>query len=284
MSDPSSLPSVAVLGLGIIGSRAADHIAAAGYPVTTWSRSPRERVDFEPDPSKAADNAEIIACYLKDVPALRDVFEKIRGSLGPGKTFVNHATIDHDTTDYLVTECARIKCGFLNAPFTGSKVAAGNAGLVYYAGGDAEVLERLRPFLAKTSIQVMEVASPLAATILKLTTNLITASTVQALAEGLKISLAYGISGETYLESIKPNACASALANMKVLSMAEGDFDPHFSLSNMLKDSRYMLDLAKRAGLETPGIVNTANQMQKRNDLGEGEFDFSILFKQFEKA
>ncbi len=284
MSDPPSLPSVAVLGLGIIGSRAADHIAAAGYPVTTWSRSPRERVDFEPDPSKAADNAEIIACYLKDVPALRDVFEKMRDSLGPGKTFVNHATIDHDTTDYLVTECARVKCGFLNAPFTGSKVAAGNAGLVYYAGGDAEVLERLRPFLAITSTQVMEVASPLAATILKLTTNLITASTVQALAEGLKISLAYGISGETYLESIKPNACASALANMKVLSMAEGDFDPHFSLSNMLKDSRYMLDLAKRADLETPGIANTASQMQKRNDLGEGEFDFSILFKQFEES
>ncbi|MCH2062810.1 MAG: NAD(P)-dependent oxidoreductase [Roseibacillus sp.] len=284
MSDPSSLPSVAVFGLGIIGSRAADHIAAAGYPVTTWSRSPRERMDFEADPATAAGNAQILVCYLKDVPAVRDVFEKVRDSLGPGKTFVNHATIDHDTTDYLVTECARLQCGFLNAPFTGSKVAASNAALVYYAGGNAGVLERLRPFLEATSSQVMEVDSPLAATILKLTTNLITASTVQALAEGLKISLAYGISAETYLESIKPNACASALANMKVPSMAEGDFDPHFSLSNMLKDSRYMIDLAQRAGLETPGIANTANQMQKRNDLGEGECDFSILFKQFEES
>ena len=130
----------------------------------------------------------------------------------------------------------------------------------------------------------MEVQSPLAATILKLTTNLITASTVQALAEGLRINLAHGISAETYLESIKPNACASVLANMKVLSMAEGDVDPHFSLSNMLKDARYMIDLAERAGLQVPGIENTAHQMQKRNDLGEGEADFSILFKQFENA
>ncbi len=128
----------------------------------------------------------------------------------------------------------------------------------------------------------MEVPSPVAATVLKLTTNLITASTVQALAEGLKLTQANGISPETYLSAINPNACASALATMKVPSMAAGDFEAHFSLSNMLKDARYMLDLAKRAGLETPGIANTTEQMQRRNDLGEGEEDFSILFRQFE--
>ena len=284
MSDAPPLPSVAVYGLGIIGSRAADHISAAGYPVRTWSRAARDREDFEPVASAAAAAADILVFYLKDVPAVREIFGKVRETLGPGKTLVNHATVDYDTTDFLVSECAKLGCAFLNAPFTGSKVAAGKGALVYYAGGDAEVLDRLRPFLEKTSSQIMEVDSPLAATVLKLTTNLITASTVQALAEGLKITQAHGISAESYLESIKPNACASVLANMKVPSMAAGDFDPHFSLSNMLKDARYMLDLAERAGLETPGIENTAIQMQKRNDLGEGEEDFSILFKQFEEA
>ena len=172
-------------------------------------------------------------------------------------------------------------CAFLNAPFTGSKVAAGNASLVYYAGGDRELIERLQPFLETTSAQIMRVPSPLAATILKLTTNLITASTVQALAEGLSINAAHGIPADTYLSAIEPNACASTLIQMKGPSMAKGDYNPHFSLSNMLKDARYMLDLAQRAGLKTPGIANTADQMQKRNDLGEGESDFSILYRQF---
>ncbi|MFP6879381.1 MAG: NAD(P)-dependent oxidoreductase [Roseibacillus sp.] len=282
MSDTPSLPSVAVYGLGIIGSRAADHIAAAGYPLRTWSRSPRERDDFEAGPVAAAASAEIIALYLKDVSAVRDIFGQIRGSLTAEKTIVNHATIDHATTEFLVEECAKLGCDFLNCPFTGSKVAAGNGALVYYVGGNSEVLERMRPYLETTSSQIMEVASPAAATVLKLTTNLITASTVQALAEGLRLNLAHGISAETYLASIKPNACASVLANMKVPSMAAGDFDPHFSLSNMLKDARYMLDLADRAGVQTPGIATTAEQMQKRNDAGEGEQDFSVLFRQFE--
>ncbi len=281
MSAQSPLPPVAVFGLGIIGSRAADHIAGAGYPLRTWSRSPRPRADFEADPAAAADSAEIVAFYLKDAPAVRTVFAGIRDRLGPGKTLVNHATIDLATTEHLVKECAALGCAFLNAPFTGSKVAAAKGALVYYAGGCSAVLENLRPFLEATSTRIMEVDSPVDATVLKLTTNLISVSTVQALAEGLKLNLAHGISAETYLESIVPNACASVLASMKVPSMAAGDFDAHFSLSNMLKDARYMLDLAERAGVETPGIAATTEQMQKLNDEGKGDSDFSVLFRQF---
>lgn len=282
MSAQDPLPSVAVLGLGIIGSRAAGLIAEAGYPLRTWSRRPRDRDDFETDPAAAAAAAEIIALYLKDAPAVRAIFARIRGELGMGKILVNHSTIDLATTDYLEKECAALGCGFLNAPFTGSKVAAGNGALVYYAGGSSETLEDLRPFLETTSNRVMEVGSPAAATVLKLTTNLISASTVQALAEGLKLNLAHGVPAETYLEAIKPNACASVLAGMKVPGMAAGDFDAHFSLSNMLKDARYMLDLAERAGVKAPGIAATAGEMQKLDDRGHGESDFSVLFRQFD--
>lgn len=282
MSEPTPLPAVALFGLGIIGAQAADRIAAAGYPLRTWSRHPRERRDFESDPAKASASADVIAIYLKDGPAVRALFETIRPALRTGATVVNHATVDLDTTSYLEAECRRVGSPFLNAPFTGSKVAAGKGALVYYAGGEKDVLDRLRPFLAATSTQIIEAGTPAAATVLKLTTNLISASTVQALAEGLKLNLAHGVSARAYLEAIEPNACASVLASMKVPSMAAGDFDPHFSLSNMLKDARYMLDLAKRAGLETPGIATTAAQMQKLDEAGHGREDFSVLFRQFE--
>jgi len=281
VNQSQSLPTVAIFGLGIIGSQAANHITGGGYPSITWSRNPRDRSDYEPDPKEAAEKADIIVCYLKDVEAVREVFHAIKPVLDPAKTFINHATIDYDTTEYLVAECAQMGCAFLNAPFTGSKVAAGNASLVYYAGGDEALITSLQPLLKTTAARIMRVPSPLAATILKLTTNLITASTVQALAEGLSINAAHGIPADIYLSAIQPNACASTLIEMKGPSMARGDYDPHFSLSNMLKDARYMLDLAQRAGLETPGIRNTTDQMQKRNDLGEGESDFSILYRQF---
>lgn len=40
MPHPLSLPSVAFLGLGLMGSRQALRIAAAGHPLTVWNRSP----------------------------------------------------------------------------------------------------------------------------------------------------------------------------------------------------------------------------------------------------
>lgn len=282
MPPSSTTTPVTLFGLGIIGSRAANHLSSAGYEVRTWNRTPKKRPDFEPDALAAAAAAEILCFYLKDVPAVREVFAAVSPALGPGKTLVNHATIDLDTTTWLAESCAAAGCGFLNAPFTGSKVAAGNGELVYYAGGPAELINRLTPFLQATSSKIIPFDTPAAPTVVKLTTNLISASTVQALAEALRITRSFGIAPERLIEAVGVNACASALSGMKLPSMAAGEFDPHFSLSNMLKDARYALDLASRSGLDTPGIETTARQMQMLADAGFGDEDFSALYRQFD--
>ena len=41
------------------------------------------------------------------------------------------------------------------------------------------------------------------------------------------------------------------------------------------------VDLARRSGLDTPGIDTTARQMQKLTDAGFGDEDFSTLYRQF---
>ena len=99
----------------------------------------------------------------------------------------------------------------------------------------------------------------------------------------MRINQSFGVSPELFLEAVNTNACDSVLANMKIPSMAQGDFDPHFSLANMLKDARYAMDLASRSGLETPGIAATAGQMQKLTDAGFGDQDFSVLYRQFDR-
>jgi 3-hydroxyisobutyrate dehydrogenase-like beta-hydroxyacid dehydrogenase len=282
VSEQSSPPPVAVFGLGIIGSRAAEHIRTAGFPVIAWNRTPKEHPDFEADAATVASRAGVLAFYLKDVPAVRSVFDTVAPALGPGKTLVNHATVDLDTTSWLEERCRDSGCAFLNAPFTGSKMAAAGGKLVYYAGCDDDTLAPLRTLLEATSSRILAVGSAANATVIKLTTNLISASTVQALSEALRINLASGVSPGTFLEAVQANACGSLLATMKIPTMAAGDYDPHFSLANMLKDARYALDLASRHGLDTPGIAATAERMQSLADAGLGDLDFSVLFRQFE--
>lgn len=272
---------VAVLGLGIIGSRSADQLIKANYVVRTWNRTPKNRRDSTTAPAEAAKDADFIALYLKSGIAVREVFEKIRQTLTPKQTILNHSTVDLDTTRWLDEQCRQIGCSFLDAPFTGSKVAAANGALVYYVGGDAEVLEKSRPVLEATSKEIKHMGPVGSATIIKIATNLISASTVQALSEALAITTAHDVAPEILTDAIASNACGSVLAAMKLPTMSNGDFDPHFSLENMLKDSRYALQLAQEYGLNTPGIQTTSEAMAAGCKKGNDQLDFSALYKAY---
>ena len=66
---------------------------------------------------------------------------------------------------------------------------------------------------------------------------------------------------------------------MKLPTMAKGDFDTHFSLSNMLKDSRYALELA--SGLDTPAIAAVSERMKQLCEEGLADLDYSALAKPY---
>lgn len=95
---------VSILGLGLIGSRIARHMAGMGDKVTVWNRTPRE--DFPeavPTPADAARASKVIQLYLKDRNACLEVFEQMRGALTPEHIILNHSTIDLATVGKLVT-------------------------------------------------------------------------------------------------------------------------------------------------------------------------------------
>ena len=273
---------IAVIGLGIIGSRAADCLASAGHKVTTWNRTPKKRSDFCNHLLAAVQDHDIVSLYLKDGQAIREVFATIRDALRETTLLLNHSTVDLETTLWLEAQCQQIGCSFLDAPFTGSKIAAQEGALVYYVGGDQTVLDSVRPILEATSKEIKYLGPIGNATIVKIATNLISASTVQALSEALAIATHHGIDATTFTEAVLSNACGSALAKMKLSTMAAGDYEPHFSLENMLKDSRFAIELAEKAGIDTPGIHTTSQAMQNRCKEGDEKLDFSALFKAYE--
>lgn len=274
--------NISVFGLGIIGSRCADNLLAAGHSISTWNRSAKERDDFASSATDAAESSELILFYLKDGVACRETFEAIRTTLKDGQTLINHSTVDLVTTQWLAEECSKLGLQFLDCPFTGSKVAAQNGELVYYVGGCPKVLESARPVLEVTSKELIPLGEVGAATIVKVATNLISASTVQALSEAMAIANAHGIRPATFIPAVLSNACGSPLAAMKLPTMAEAEYDTHFSLDNMRKDSVFALELAESAGLTTPGIAATSAVMTELCQAGAADLDYSALYKQFD--
>jgi 3-hydroxyisobutyrate dehydrogenase/glyoxylate/succinic semialdehyde reductase len=279
--SPSNERRAAVLGLGIIGSRAASRLADAGWEVACWNRTPKGLPGEAATPEEAVSGAAVVSIYLKDVPALRAVFGRIASFLTPGQVLLNHATLDLETTLWLDSMCRDRGCRFLDTPFTGSKLASASGQLFYYTGGDESLAGEMKPFLDVTSRGQLHCGAVGTATVLKLATNLISACTVQALAEALAIATRHGVAADCLIQAVSENASGSVLAGMKLPMMAAGDYETHFSLSNMEKDSRYMLSLAESAGLHTPAIGAVSKRMGELSDAGLGDLDFSALAKPY---
>jgi 3-hydroxyisobutyrate dehydrogenase-like beta-hydroxyacid dehydrogenase len=280
MSFPTD-KRAAVLGLGIIGSRACSRLTEAGWRVSCWNRTPKGFAGEAAAPEEAIEEAAVISIYLKDVPAVREVVGRVESFLKPGQIILNHATLDLDTTLWLEKVAHVHGCRFLDTPFTGSKLASANGQLVYYTGGDADLAHELEAYLSITSKSRLHTGGVGTATVTKLATNLISACTVQALAESLAIATRHGVSVDCLIEAVSLNASSSVLAGMKLPTMAVGNFDTHFSLANMGKDSRYMLALAESAGLETPAIAAVSKRMHELTGQGLGDLDFSAVAKPY---
>lgn len=273
----------AVLGLGIIGSRACSRLREAGWQVSCWNRTPKGSESEAATPEAGIEGASVISIYLKDVPAVREVVSRIAPFLQPDQILLNHATLDLETTLWLNEIATARGCRFLDTPFTGSKVASANGQLFYYTGGDEALAEALKPYLSITGRGQIHCGDVGAATVVKLATNLISACSVQAMAESLAIATHHGVSAACLIEAVSQNACSSALATMKMNAMAQQDFDTHFSMANMGKDSRYMLALAESAGLETPAISAVSNRMLTLASQGLGDLDFSAVVKPYQQ-
>jgi 3-hydroxyisobutyrate dehydrogenase len=268
---------VGLLGLGIIGSRVAENLRKAGHEVFVWSRSRRPDPNFLGSPREVAQAARIIQIFVRNDEALMEALRDMEPALTAGHIIVNHATVSKAATLAAADLCRQAGAAFLDAPFTGSKMAAQNGKLVYYIGGDAAVLEQVRPILEASAAKIMPLGGVGDAMVLKIVTNLVSAVTVKALAEAAAITKANGVPLEHLLTALESNANYSTLAGMKLPTIIKGDYEPHFSLRNMLKDADFARTLAAEAGLETTALDATATAMRNGVERGEGDLDFSVI-------
>ena len=179
-------PAVGVIGLGIIGTRVAASLRSAGYPLVVWNRSPRAEPNFLPSIADIAETADIIQIFVRDGVALLEVLRELSPALTAKHLILNHATVSPSETLEAADMVMKRGAQFLDAPFTGSRDAAGEGKLVYYIGGSLEVLKKVRSVLEVSSEQIMMLGEIGVATYVKIATNLIMGAQVEILAEALE--------------------------------------------------------------------------------------------------
>ena len=272
-----SKPNVGVLGLGIIGSRVVENLRQADHEVFVWSRSARAVPNFLASPREVAQAAGIIQIFVRDSAALLEAIRDMEPVLKAGHLVMNHATVSKKATLEAAKLVEATGAAFLDAPFTGSKMAAQNGQLCYYLGGPDLLIERAKPVLEASASKLLPLGGVGDAMVLKIVTNLVSAVIVEALSEAAAITQAHGVHLERLLTALEGNANYSTLIGMKLPAIMKGDFEPHFSLRNMLKDADFARELAAEYKIESPALNVAAEAMRRGVEAGEGDLDFSVI-------
>lgn len=283
MSGSNSM-NVGIIGLGIIGSRVAECLRQAGHHVFVWNRTARPEPNFLASPREVAEVSRFIQIFVRDAEALIEVLRDMQPALTKSHVICAHATVSVAGMKQAFAIADEMGAGFLDAPFTGSKVAAERGELVYYVSGDRREQEKATPLLQASSKKVVNFGTKVGhATVLKIATNLVSGAVVEALAEALAITEAHEVDGAQLLEAFQNNANCSPLITMKLPAMMTGSYEPHFSLKNMLKDAHYAQQLAKEKDISTPVLDAGTAAMETMEKAGRGEADYSVVFEKFDR-
>jgi 3-hydroxyisobutyrate dehydrogenase-like beta-hydroxyacid dehydrogenase len=240
---------IAVLGLGIIGSAWAKNLIADGHEVRTWNRSPKDFPGFHPSITEAVAGAEAIVIVVADPPAVQSVLDSVVPKIGPGQLIIQSSTISAEWTLRFAEQVGKTGALFLEAPFTGSKLAAERRQTVYYLGGDPSVIEKARPILQPISSTILHIGPLGTASSLKLAMNMNIAGIAMILCESLTLCRSAGIPDDVYFQALSKNAAHSPLADIKEPKLRQLDYSPQFSVKHMGKDLRLALETASKLPL-----------------------------------
>jgi len=193
--------TIAVLGLGRMGTALATRLADQGWDVVGWTRSGRASaaVKLAGDPNEAVAQADFVVLALFDGPACRQVLDGVRASLRTDTIVLNTSTIAPAEASRLARELGR---SYVHAPVLGSVPAAAAGALQILAAADQDVLDRVRPVL-ETLGTVRQTDDASTAAALKLIANNSLAGAVLALRDALRQADALGLPRDRTLDILE---------------------------------------------------------------------------------
>lgn len=280
---------IAFLGLGIMGRPMAANLVKAGHEVEVWNRTPGKQVDgarVATTPGDAASGAEVVWMCVSDTKAVEGVLFGAGGvetTVGSGAVVVDSSTISPTAERQFADRLKAKGVDYVDAPVTGSKVAAEAGSLIFMVGGDEAVLARIDPLFKAMGKQVFRMGETSKGQAAKIVMNLQIALIFEGFAEALTLAAKLGVSLESLLPLIQASMVRSGVVDYKAPFILKRDFTPNFPLKLMLKDIRLARDAAKEARVKLPGLETVEEVYEMAAEEGHQDLDYAATLTLLEK-
>ncbi|MGB9687840.1 NAD(P)-dependent oxidoreductase [Thermogutta sp.] len=268
MTIPSADPSrtrIGWIGTGVMGAAMCSHLLKAGYTCTVFNRT-RQKAEgllaagarWADSPKEVAERSDIVFTIVGYPQDVREVILGPQGvlqGLAPGGIVVDMTT-NEPKLAIEIHEAARSKdCHALDAPVSGGDVGAREGRLSIMIGGHPEVVEAVMPCFHLMGKTIVHHGGPGAGQHAKMTNQILIASTMVGVCEGLLYAYRAGLDLNKVIESVASGAAGSWSISNLGPRIIQNRFEPGFYVEHLIKDLGIAIQEAKRMGLVLPGLA-----------------------------
>ena len=209
-------------------------------------------------PKAVAEAADVIFTIVGYPSDVREVVLGAQGTLVGGKSgniLVDMTTSEPSLAEEIAAAAAKRGVHSIDAPVSGGDIGAREARLSIMIGGDAAIVEALRPCWEAMGKTIIHQGGPGAGQHTKMVNQTLIATNMIGVCEALLYGYRAGLNLETVLQSVGGGAAGSwSLSNLGPRIIAD-NFDPGFFVEHFIKDMGIALAESKRMNLCMPGLA-----------------------------
>jgi 3-hydroxyisobutyrate dehydrogenase-like beta-hydroxyacid dehydrogenase len=281
-------PTVGIAGLGRMGQPIAGNILAAGFPTVVWNRTAERAADllsggatWMTSPREMAQAADVVLTSLADPTAVEAVYfgeDGLLAGAGRGTILVDLSTVSPALSRRVAAAAKERSAAFLDAPVAGSIKAAGEGQLGIMVGGERAAFDRCADIFATIGKVAFYLGPSGSGATMKLVSNAILATMVQALAEGVALGEKAGLHPADIFAVLGASSAAAPVVAAKAAAVTDRAYLPAaFTLALMQKDLWLVLSLANELLVPMPATAVAHDMVLAANATGKSAFDFSAV-------
>jgi 3-hydroxyisobutyrate dehydrogenase len=276
------METVAFYGAGMLGSAMIRAMLRRGVTVRVWNRTPAKAKALEEagalafaGPVEAAEGAERVHLCLNDDASVDTVLDAATPGIAPQCPIVDHTTVLPQRVPERLRKLAESGHSFLHAPvFMGPPMALEGKGTML-ASGESALFARLREPLQAMCSDLRYVGErPDLAAAYKLMGNAMILAVVGGINDMLRIGEEQDLAREKAYELFDFFDPAGQIRG-RGKRMAEGDYDPMWSIEMAHKDAVLMQAAAHHERL--PVIDAVEALLRNVSDRGLGDRDLAAV-------
>ncbi len=281
---------VGFIGLGVMGEPMCRNIRKrSGSRVLAFDLNPdplRRLAEHGVETAQRSDevvrNSSVVFVSLpsgKELASMARSEDGLLANIGSGQTFVDLGTSPVALTRELAAAFAERGAAYLDAPVARTRQAAESGTLAVMVGGDADVLDKVRPLMKCFASEINHCGGVGSGQVTKILNNMVLFQTVTALSEAYAIAHHAGVNTNVLFDALTTGSADSfALRNHGMKAILPGRFQTRaFSVEYAKKDLRYALELAGDGSIDANGARNVLRLFEQAIEAGVGDQYFPVV-------